>query len=477
MILVKKGESMLEVCQKHLQDVDFSCGGKGICGKCKVRVDRYVEPTEQEKKHLSAQDIEAGMRLACCHQNVPEDLFLQPLTAMDSFSIVSNDRLLEPGKEAGYAAGLDIGTTTVVMSIYEISSATKVKEYRFLNPQKKYGADVISRIQACHELGVDVLHKPLIDKIEACLQENPYPLRRLSVCGNATMTHIFMNEDPYSIGVAPYVCKVDTYREFPSTKFFDLKASFPVQVLPPISAYVGSDILMGIMSVAMKPKSLLVDLGTNGEMAYFDGERYQVTSAACGPAFEGGQMKCGIGAVDGAIDEVWLENGELKFHTIHDKAMVGVCGSGYIAWIASLLKQKTLEETGYLAKDSVLAPHIVLQKKDVREFQLAKSSVASAIDCLIHDKPVDQVYLAGGFSQNLSLEACMELGLFVQDWKDKVSIVHNSALQGICQFALNQDHERMKEILTHSDSLLLMNDALFFERFVDNMVLKKRSYV
>lgn len=108
---------------------------------------------------------------------------------------------------------------------------------------------------------------------------------------------------------------------------------------------------------------------------------------------------------------------------------------------------------------------------------MAKSSVASAIDCLIHDKTVDQVYLAGGFSQNLSLEACMELGLFVQDWKDKVSIVHNSALQGICQFALNQDHERMKEILTHSDSLLLMNDALFFERFVDNMVLKKRSYV
>lgn len=474
MIIVKKGETFFEAIRRHKLDVDTSCGGKKKCGKCKIHTLDYIEPCDQERSLLTSTEIKSNIRLACMHGPLQKEITIEGVQEQHQFQILSDDMGLISGQEVGYVAGIDIGTTTVVLCIYEINTARKVEEYKFLNPQKVYGADVISRIQACQELGLSVLHDCLIKKINFYLSKSAYSIKRLCVCGNAVMTHIFMNEDPSSIGMAPYVCKVNEFRSYSSNKFFDLDYEFEIQVLPPLSAYVGSDILMGIYILSLKGKELLIDLGTNGEMVFCDQNQYIVTSAACGPAFEGGHMKCGTGAIAGAIDKVWFNQG-VQYHTILDKKPIGVCGNGYISWIATLLNINTLQESGYMEQDSYLCNEIKLTRKDIREFQLSKSAITSALDCLLCDKKVERVYLSGGFSKSINIKDCIRLGIFSRSWNDKVSISGNTALRGICQYAILQDEEKVQDIQRRSETVSLMDNPLFFERFVYNMYFVERE--
>lgn len=474
MIIVKKGETFFDAIQKHKLNIDTSCGGKKKCGKCKIHTLDYIEPCNQELSLLTSEEIKNNIRLACMHGSLPKEMAIEEVQNHKRFQILSDDMVLIGGKEQGYVAGIDIGTTTVVLCIYEIKTAKKVEEYKFLNPQRIYGADVISRIQACKEVGLSALHDCLIQEINLYLSKSTYHIKRLCVCGNAVMTHIFMKEDPSSIGVAPYVCKVNEFRLYSSKEFFDLDHEFEVQVLPPISAYVGSDILMGIYILSLKENELLIDLGTNGEMVYGNQNHYIVTSAACGPAFEGGHMKCGTGAVAGAVDKVWFDQ-SLKYHTLQDKEVVGVCGNGYISWLATLLKIGVLQESGYMDKDSCLCGDIILTKKDIREFQLSKSAITSALDCLSQDKDIERVYLAGGFSQSIDIEDCIRLGIFSRSWKHKISISGNTSLRGICQYAILQNREKVEKIQSSSKTISLMNNSLFFNCFVDNMYFVERE--
>lgn len=209
-------------------------------------------------------------------------------------------------------------------------------------------------------------------------------------------------------------------------------------------------------------------------MVYCDQNHYIVTSAACGPAFEGGHMKCGIGAVVGAVDKVWFDK-RLKYHTLQDQQAVGVCGNGYNFWLATLLKKGVLQKSGYMEHDSYLCGDIVLTKKDIREFQLSKSTITATLDCLLQDKEVDRVYLSGGFSKSIDIEGCIRLGLFSRTWKDKSSISGNTALRGICQYALLQDRKKIEEIQGKSKTISLMENSLFFEYFVDNMYFIERE--
>lgn len=474
MIKVKKGETLFEAIRKYRMNIDTSCGGKKKCGKCKIKTIGYIEPCNEEICLLTEEEIKNNIRLACVHGALDKDIWIEEANSFDDFQILSDEDTLVCGDEAGYVAGMDIGTTTIVLSVYKIDTAKKVEEFRFLNPQKFYGADVISRIQACNEAGVKELHDCLIKKVNECLLKMTYKIKRLCVCGNAVMTHIFMNEDPSSIGVAPYVCKVNDFRSYSSSGVFSLPYDFEIQVLPSLSAYVGSDILMGIYAVSLNDKELLIDLGTNGEMVLFDQDQYIVTSAACGPAFEGGHMKCGTGAISGAVDKVWFDR-ELKYHTIQNKEVTGVCGNGYISWIATLLNENILQENGFLEKESCLKEGIVLTRKDVREFQLSKSAITSALDCLLQDREVKQVYLSGGFSKNIEILDWIRLGIFYRSWKEKISISGNTALRGICQFAILQDKNKVEMIQRKSKTISLMETPLFFERFVDNMYFVERE--
>ena len=170
---------------------------KEKCGKCKIHTLDYIKPCDKELSLLTAKEIKNNIRLACMHGPLQKEMAIEEVQEQDEFQILSDDTDLIGGKEQGYVAGIDIGTTTVVLCIYEIHTAKKVEEYKFLNPQRIYGADVISRIQACKEIGLSVLHDCLIQEINLYLSKSTYSIKRLCVCGNAVMTHIFMNENTF----------------------------------------------------------------------------------------------------------------------------------------------------------------------------------------------------------------------------------------------------------------------------------------
>lgn len=449
------------------------CGGKGTCGKCRIRLtEGFLPVSETERARLTEEEIRAGIRLACCHRVWESDCCVERDSRDAGFQISGCDgMLLSPGSEDGYALAVDLGTTTVVMELVDLRRGQIVREYAFVNPQRQYGADVISRIAAAASLGAEHLRQALLDKMAEIVRTISCPVKRMTVCGNPAMTHIFMGVDPAPIAAAPYRCPVTEYREIRLPPF-----PFPVQILPPISAYVGSDIVAGLYELGLwkEGTSLLIDLGTNGEVALCKDGRIFCTSAACGPVFEGGNMSCGQGAAAGAVDVVRFD-GSWHWHTIGEKAVTGVCGSGYISWIARAVERGFITEGGYMEEDLALHPRARLTQKDVREFQLAKSAMASALICLCQEQEIGleeigALHLAGGFGMHVRSEDLFAVGMLPAVLQSRVKAVGNSAVRGCVRYALSQDQKALGEITGHSQSLLLAGNRNFSERFMENMM-------
>ncbi len=474
---VLKGTHFWEESKKHILTF-ANCGGRGICGKCMIRVHSGKLPIcDRERKLLSETQLQDGIRLACMHGICEEDIVYSVIHDDATFHITgSDDSCFASLNEEGYAMAVDIGTTTVVMTLLDLKLGKIVEEHRFINPQTMYGADVISRIESARIEGIIPIQKVLLDEMQKVLTSSIYPMKRMCVCGNAVMTHLFMGADPSSIAKAPYTCKINDFVRFSSSTLFSLPYDFEIQVLPPISAYVGSDVVMDIYACKQSSyeNSLLIDLGTNGEISLYHDGQYYVSSAACGPAFEGGNMQCGLGAVYGAIDHVHYDH-EWKYTTIHKEKACGICGSGYMSWIAEALRHHFVDESGYLEQSLCIHENVILTQKDIREFQLAKSAIRAAYMTLCESIPIDcdaiqRVFLAGGFSPHVCIEDLCTLGILPNVLASKVTILGNSALKGICQYAIMQDKHHLDEIIHCSHSVLLASNPKFNALFMEHMM-------
>ena len=303
-------------------------------------------------------------------------------------------------------------------------------------------------------------------------------IKRMSVCGNAVMTHLFLGADPSSIAQAPYTCKVKEYVEVSSKTLFPSIDAFVVQVLPPISAFVGSDIVMDLFDTKMleEENTLLIDLGTNGEIALVKDGKLLVSSAACGPAFEGGNMSCGCGAIAGAVDYASFKQG-WHYTTILNKKPCGICGSGYMAMIASALENGFIDETGFMEEDQELYENVVLTKKDIREFQLAKSAIASACKILCINgnaeyKEIKKLYIAGGFGTHINKYDLATLGIIPRSLLPRLVTLGNSAIRGCCRYAILQEKEEMLSIVNKGETINLAMDPKFSEEFMINMMFE-----
>ena len=246
----------------------------------------------------------------------------------------------------------------------------------------------------------------------------------------------------------------------------------------PFCAFAGSDIVMDLYAVSGK-EGLLIDLGTNGELALSHQGKWFVSSAACGPAFEGGNMACGSPAVNGAIDKVWYDK-TWHWHTISSAPAQSVCGSGYISWIAGALDQDLLEESGYLSEEIELLPGIYLARQDIRSFQMAKGALAAAIETLcsyarMRVSEIERIVIAGGFGQHLDPAHLCQLGFFPAGFSGTVECVGNRALQGAARYAILQDHKTIEELIHRSVPVLLAVQSLFMERFAANMQLSSKK--
>ncbi|MBN1481156.1 DUF4445 domain-containing protein [candidate division KSB1 bacterium] len=436
-VRAQPGERLFDVLRRGGKPVHAPCGGKGTCKKCLVTIDGI------------------GEALACQFVVQHDVLVHVPIShrfaIMEAQNLHARQFVKNPPSE-GFGLAIDIGTTTVVLFLEELSTFQVIDVLSFINPQTTYGGDVISRIAFCIEQpnGLVTLQHILSEAInqttESLCRKNhisPQRIDSMTVVGNTVMLHLFCRVDPRSIAYAPYTpVFVDEQRKRARQLNLDVSPDALVTILPSIAGYVGADILAGVATTDLLDRdgfTLYIDIGTNGEIVLGNKDRIYCCATAAGPAFEGATIECGIGAVEGAISE-YIE-GEIT--TIGAAAPVGICGSGLIDIVAELLNKKLIDAGGRMEneftivkqKECAVNHDIVLTPKDIREVQLAKAAIYAGIRTLLKhaDVSIDQIerlYLAGGFGSTIRTSSAIRIGLLPQELSNRIFPIGNSAATG-----------------------------------------------
>jgi uncharacterized 2Fe-2S/4Fe-4S cluster protein (DUF4445 family) len=481
---VKKGSNLFEEVRSQ-GSLSALCNGRGMCGKCKVKVDKALPPSEVEERLLSVAQIRQNIRLACQHPVLKVDV---------EVSLVDKDNLVVLGLDRGHVdikkatsdllCAIDLGTTTVVMVLIDGKSGEVLLEHKFTNPQRTYGADVLSRIEVsmtnndvCHRLIKNEIRKHIADIVD---RYQPTSMT-IGITGNTTMSHLWLNADVRPLIQIPYGPSVKETQVQSIRKVLDIGVDGSIIVYPPIAAYLGSDILAGMSLFNLFDTSknvLFIDLGTNGEIVLASDGQIYATSTAAGPAFEGVNMSSGCAAVDGAIDHFFQNDGDLTYTTINDGSPVGICGSGYIDLISCLLKGP-MESSGYLVDEVIFHDHpkISITQKDVREFQLAKAAIRSGMDmCLnvanISYNHLDALMIAGGFGKHVNLDAAIDIGLIPKECKDITLLVGNSSLAGCVSWLSGEKNLPSKADIDSIQVIELANSVKWLELFSEHMLFE-----
>lgn len=551
-------KSIMDVLIEAGVYVSAICGGNGTCGKCKIRlIEGELPVTAADKKAFSQEELDAGMRLSCVayptadvtislEQTGEEDFMVLGDAGQKASGLAGGAEALDAGKEQEEAVGacyfaIDIGTTTLAISLVR-EKGTVVDTYTSVNHQRMYGADVISRIQASNDgHGPEMtasIKKDLQTGMFSLLKEYPKVsnITRVVIAGNTTMGHLLMGYDCESLGHVPFtpvnINRIDTdweslfgqqgtdgcsaeasgekvpagrnegSAEAGETSDLHKLVDAKVIILPGFTAFVGGDITSGLLAMDFdrceKP-SLFIDLGTNGEMAIGNKDKILVASTAAGPAFEAGNISCGMGSVAGAICSVDLsgmsgagaavgDNGVPEgavFETLGGKPAKGICGTGVIEVTAELIKAELLDETGLLDEEyfddgfpmgvTPEGEELFFEQSDVRQLQLAKAAVRGGVETLmlrygVTCDDIDKVYLAGGFGVHLNVQKALTIGLLPEELDGKIEAVGNTSLLGaICYGCQENGNERIDHILECASEVDLSSDKAFQEFYVDAM--------
>jgi uncharacterized 2Fe-2S/4Fe-4S cluster protein (DUF4445 family) len=481
---INKGENLFEEIRQQ-GSLSALCNGRGLCGKCRVSVDQELPLTQAEVKHLSSAQIKDNVRLACQHPVVEKDV---------NVSLIDKENIVVLGLDRGHVSiskkladlllAIDIGTTTVVMVLIDGLSGEVLLEHTFTNPQRTYGADVLSRIEVtlsnhdvCHKLIKNEIKNAVVD-IVARFQPKTM---EIGITGNTTMTHLWLNADVRPLIQLPYRPSVTELMKQSIRKEFGIDVEGEISVYPPIAAYLGADILAGVALFDLfetKKNVLYIDLGTNGEIVLASNNQLVATSTAAGPAFEGVNMSSGCGAVEGAIDHFFMQDGEIMFSTINHGPPVGICGSGYIDLISCLLKGP-LQVSGYIENDVTvhLNPLIHLSQKDVREFQLAKAAIRSGMDmCLLragisYDQ-LDTLMIAGGFGKHIHLDSAINIGLIPKQCKEKTVLIGNASLAGCVSWLTNEKEVPTTDKRASVKVIDLAGSSQWLQLFTEHMMFE-----
>lgn len=390
-----------------------------------------------------------------------------------------------------YGCAVDIGTTTMAAYMIDLETGAQLAAASMLNPQRTRGGDVITRANYTMEEagGLAELAKlvrdgvsELIDRMCADKGVERGEIRHIALVGNTIMMHIAAGLCVKYIATLPFVPVYSATRHVTAAS---MDMDYPMAMVtlgPCVAGYVGADTIAAAIACGMdKPgeNALLMDIGTNGEMVLRTDKGLWCCSAAAGPAFEGAHIKCGSGAVEGAIDSVKIENGEVAYTTIAGKKAVSICGSGIVSAISEMLKEEMIDETGYLEDDELeIAENVSICQKDVREVQLAKAAIAAGVGILcdaagIEVEDIETMYLAGGFGSYIDKKAACNIGLIPMELLNNIRSVGNAAGSGakmlvtdIKAIARSEDiRRRMKyiELSASADFQVRFADCMFFE--------------
>ncbi|MGO9122583.1 MAG: ASKHA domain-containing protein [Desulfomonilaceae bacterium] len=564
-IEAQKGETLLSCIRRAGLAVDSTCDGKGKCGKCRITVQGEVSSrNEIEARHLDNQAAE--VRLACqarvlgnvrialpeawtklksvpgiSNREVPLDSLVKRLAptelppgSSEPYSEIFPGRIIDlhvlqeialldkneghtPGVAFGQeildirfddkpllGAAVDLGTTNISLSVFDLESGELIGTSSALNPQTAYGGDVITRISHCRQdlQAISTLQNLAVEKIGALLQEALGPdhdkerVYLMMVAANTTMLHLLAGVYPLSLALAPFR---PIFIESLIVRYDDLSVRINPQgrciLLPGISAYIGADIVAGLMAIDYRSRkgiTLFIDIGTNGEIVLIEGpDRMIATSSAVGPALEGMNISCGCRAVPGAVDSFTLDNDFCpRFTTIDGIPPKGICGSGLIDLTAALLNAGLISPMGAfdphaderlrspLSGDCYyLADGVFLSQKDVRQVQLAKAALITGIMALLKEAgrsvdEVDEIIIAGSFGYHLNADNVKRLGMLPHNYRGPITFAGNTSLSGAALAMLNQEilremeripeFTRVVDLASHPDFQELFISALNF---------------
>ena len=402
-------------------------------------------------------------------------------------------------------AAADIGTTTIVVYLFDLQTNRLLATVSQLNRQHTFGADVISRINytMTNENGLETVTNTIRQQLDEMIAQAVEKagramdeMEKITVSANTVMCHLFCGIDAQSIAQAPFTPQ-SYFGQWLDSATLGLCAKKGVYVVRAVSGYVGGDITAGMQTCRVERSEnpvLFLDIGTNGEMAIGNNTRIITCATAAGPAFEGANIVCGVGAVSGAINRVEVKDGKLEFSTIKDAKSIGICGSGLVDLLAALLEIGAVDETGRLLPPDE-APEVAgleedengdviyridqsiyITGADVRNLQLAKAAIAAGIATLlqvwgIKAEQVEALYLAGGFGNYIDKHSAIKIGLFPKEIESKVSSVGNSAGNGAVLALLSDvELEQSSKLAQKCEYLELSSNGVFMENYVECMM-------
>lgn len=567
-----KGKSVRETLALAGMDIKGSCGGRGICGKCKARISGEInELSDNEREYLLPEEIKRGERIACyciirgetrvwldyvgsqdispvlkntffkgnptgyvkevfiagrdrekpvpvwerlqaALHPIPLDITRENINnlsrmdrsgrpAMELYALVVQNRVKYVGRERChvYGVALDIGTTSLLAALVDLQSGQVVGVCSRTNMQRVYGDNVLSRVSYCleNEDGSGRLQQIIVNNINSMLEEltgqigtSKQFIYRISVVGNPVMLHLFLGLDVSGFATVPYsgLFKSELVY-FAGDLGLNLNPATEVMLLPQAGSFVGADTIACLLTLksAVPRRYLMIDIGTNGELVLNDRGKMWAASAAAGPAFEGEGITCGMRAVQGAIDKVWMENGILHHHIIGQVPARGICGSAVIALVAGLVEAGQVDANGTLVNrsgnDLVLVEGdstengnpLVFTQEDIRQVQLAKAAIRTGIDILLKKagisfKELDRIYLAGAFGNYLEPDNCIKIGMLPPIAVNKISNIGNAAAEGAIMALISEESRVQARTLSAAVECVELADFKDFQdMFIQNI--------
>ena len=513
-------KSLLRILQGKNEYISAPCNGNGTCGKCVVRFQSgATEPSVRDREIFSEKQLEEGYRLAC--QSYPTGVYeieipqkeeeIEVLSGWEEKKETLGEcrkaensthgrNCAERSEQAGYGICMDIGTTTLAAVLVDLTAQEECQTAVSVNHQRTYGSDVLSRISAsnggkkweiqqCIRQDLQKLIRELLQKEKITEQQ----IQRIVIAGNTTMCHLLRGFSCETLGVAPFLPVDLSWMEGSAADFLGMKElDTKVVILPGISAFVGADIMAGIAKMNMHRSEgyhLLLDIGTNGEMVLGNCRHMYVTSTSAGPAFEGGNISCGMAGIPGVISHVFMEEtGKAGFQVIGEadgenkkkQQAIGIWGTGMIDLVYELRKHQMIDEHGtysdlYFDTGYELAGKVKFTQNDIREIQMAKAAIRAGVDILVKKAgiafdEVDDCYLAGGFGTKIDITKAAGIGLIPKELEVKTIPVGNTVLAGTKEVLLGRiSKDELEKIQTMADVINLAEENDFEELYLSYM--------
>lgn len=476
-LVCEAGRSLYALlCEHHLMDAP--CGGKGICGKCRAKVN----------------DVSVLTCLYTVHSNI--EVTLPSKTTVSEIISTGYCKAFNADKYAygQYGVAIDIGTTTVVATLVSLWDGNELASLSCLNSQKSCGQDVITRIHYTIENtnGLNSLQTLILEDLKRLItglleqsSVTPEQIQQIVIGGNTTMIHLLLGCDPKGIASSPYTPLIKHAVSIKASLLgLPVGEDCSVYCISPISAFVGGDITAGIISCDLDKvtsTTLFIDIGTNGEIVLSHNRKLYCCSCAAGPALEGMNISCGVRASNGAIEEVLVEGEKVRYKTIGNQAPIGLCGSGLLLAVTELRRNGLLHASGRLLPHALIQKvegnkcfvidslhNIYLTQKDIRQVQLAKGAILSGIYSLLSAsgleiEEVERVVVAGQFGAKLQASCLTGAGLIPKEWENKIEYVGNTSKSGAYICLMSQEERIRSENLVSSIEYIELSTLAGYE--------------